>query len=425
MLQKATLVLALIAAVSIRVSAGVSFDALADSTLRRELAGLEPRVPQAAPAGEKDQVSAPGKAAAEWTIMVFINGKNNLEPFALKDMNEMELVGSSDKVNIVVETGRMAGYGDSDGDWQTTRRYLIRKDDNPGEIASPVLQDLGQVDMGDYRSVVDFGNWAKAAYPAKKYMLVLWNHGSGWNKGRAGVSKGISYDDETGNNITTPQLGLALKEMGGVDVYGSDACLMQMAEVAYEIKDYVPYIVGSEETEPDDGYAYDALLAPLVARPDMTAEELGRLAVDAYSGYYEARGEGYTQSLINTAALPKFAALTDAFAAAMTASGEKPLVKKALFGAQSYLNDSRDLAHFAGLMSAGTKNAAVRAAADALRDHIAAVLVAHNRAASAGYADSHGIAVYLPAYLYCADYDALAWAGASRWNGFIKWYRAE
>ena len=48
-----------------------------------------------------------------------------------------------------------------------------------------------------------------------------------------------------------------------------------------------------------------------------------------------------------------------------------------------------------------------------------------NRASAAGYTDSHGIAVYIPAYLYCADYDSLAWAAASRWNEFIKWYRAE
>src|SRR5512140_848428 len=30
------------------------------------------------------------KGQAAWTIMVFINGKNNLEPFARKDVNEME-----------------------------------------------------------------------------------------------------------------------------------------------------------------------------------------------------------------------------------------------------------------------------------------------------------------------------------------------
>ena len=425
MLQKAASAAALIAAVSIRLSAGISFDTLNNSTLQQELAGFEPRVPQFFPAVGIGPLTGSAKAAAEWTIMVFINGKNDLEPYALKDLNEMEMVGSSDKVNIVVEAGRIAGYDASDGDWQTTRRYLIKKDAELQKVSSPVLEDLGKVDMGDYKSVVDFALWAKAVYPAKKYMLVIWNHGSGWNKARGPVTKGISYDYETGNNITTPQLGLALKELGGVDLYGSDACLMQMAEVAYEIKDYVTYIAGSEETEPGDGYTYNDLLAPLVAQPEMTAEELGRLAVDAYADHYEAQGEGYTQSLVKTAALPRFAALAGNFAAAMMAAGEKPLVRKTLFGAQHYLGDSRDLVHFTELIAAGTKDPAVKAAAAALKDYIFADLVIHNRRLAAGYGDSHGIAVYIPAYLYSADYNSLAWAGESQWNKFIKWYREE
>jgi hypothetical protein len=88
------------------------------------------------------------------------------------------------------------------------------------------------------------------------------------------VTKGISYDDETNHHITTPQMGAMLKGINGVDVYGSDACLMQMPEVDYELKDSVDYIVGSEETEPGDGYTYNTFLGPLAARPAMTPAEL-------------------------------------------------------------------------------------------------------------------------------------------------------
>jgi len=179
------------------------------------------------------------KEPAEWTIMVYINGKNNLEEFALKDINEMEMVGSTDKINIVVELGRMDGYDASDGDWKGVRRYLVKKDSDSSKINSLLVEDLGMKDMGDYNSLISFGKWAKEKFPAKRYMLVVWNHGSGWTKGgKPIITKGISYDEQSGNHINTPQLGLALKEIGKVDVYGSDACLMQMAEVDYEIKDY-------------------------------------------------------------------------------------------------------------------------------------------------------------------------------------------
>ena len=66
----------------------------------------------------------------------------------------------------------------------------------------------------DFRKLADFGKWAKEKYPAKKYMMVVWNHGDGWlkNKPAATDNKGISYDEETGNHLTTPELAAALRD---------------------------------------------------------------------------------------------------------------------------------------------------------------------------------------------------------------------
>ena len=89
--------------------------------------------------------------------------------------------------------------------------------------------------------------------------------------------RGISFDDVTGNNIAPYQLGLAFNQMGKIDVYGSDACLMQMAEIGYELKDKVPVIVGSEESEPGDGYNYTYLLDGLNRNPDASNEDVGRM----------------------------------------------------------------------------------------------------------------------------------------------------
>lgn len=397
--------------------AGINFDNPGANSFKEEIANFTVPVP-APPAA----VRAESRAVKEWTVMVFINGKNNLEPFALQDMNEMEMIGTSDQVNIVAETGLVSGYGDTP--WTGTRRFLMQKDNDANAITSPVLQDLGKVDMGDYRSVIEFVNWAKAAYPAKKYMLVIWNHGSGWDKNvRAGLTRGISYDDETGNHISTPQLGVILKSVGGVDVYGSDACLMQMAEVAYELKDNVSYIVGSEETEPGDGYAYNSLLGPLAANPAMTPEELGRLAVDAYADYYQQAGEGSTQSLLRTDALPQFLTLMNTFASAMMAANEKALVKKAASGAQSFaVSDNRDIWHFADLVAGSTRKAAVKNAAAALKNYITGTLIVRNRTVTSGYENARGIAAYMPGYGFNADYNELAWAKASQWDEFINWY---
>ncbi|MDP2725364.1 MAG: clostripain-related cysteine peptidase, partial [Syntrophales bacterium] len=47
-----------------------------------------------------------------------------------------------------------------------------------------------------------------------------------------------------------------------------DACLMNMVEVAYQLRDSVSYIVGPEIEEPFDGcWPYAEILAYLTAKP--------------------------------------------------------------------------------------------------------------------------------------------------------------
>ncbi len=389
-------------------------------------------------------IPIPGKAekrkaatVKEWTIMVFVNGRNNLEENALKDINEMEMVGSSDQVNIVVQVARIAGYNSSDGDWETSRRYFITKDDNVDRISSPVLLDLGKVDMGDYRNVIAFGKWAKAAYPARKAMLIIWDHGTGWVKSKefSGGGKGISYDAEARNHINTPQIAAILKGIGGVDVYGSDACLMQMAEVVYEIKDHVKFIVGSEEASPGDGYPYNSFLAQLVAKPGMGGEALARLAVEAYANYYQANGEGSTQSYVRSSAIPGFLNAVNDLASAITMADEKDLAGKARGAAQAYRDtDNKDLYHFAQLIAAGTNDASVKEKSLALMAYMEKELIGYNRAnnGSGGsywlppvnHLNSHGLSIYLPSSVPASGYEDLQWAKYSNWDEFIKWYQA-
>ena len=176
---------------------------------------------------------APARAEAEWTILAFMNAKNNLEASGLADLNEMELAGSSEKVNIVAELGRIKGNDDSDGDWTGARRYFVNKDADSAKINSALLAELPKADMGDWQHLAEFIAWGKQNYPAKHYMVIVWNHGNGW-KSRTPAQKGLSNDDETGNHITTVQLGQALTQSGKLDIFAMDACIMQMAEVAWE-----------------------------------------------------------------------------------------------------------------------------------------------------------------------------------------------
>src|SRR5437763_15843653 len=59
---------------------------------------------------------------AEWTIMIFMNGDNNLEPDALINFRQLAQVGSTDKVNAVVQFDRIAKYAQTQPDWSQTLR---------------------------------------------------------------------------------------------------------------------------------------------------------------------------------------------------------------------------------------------------------------------------------------------------------------
>jgi len=364
------------------------------------------------------------KADKKWTVMVFVNAKNNLESFGLKDVNEMEMVGSDDNVNIVAELGRINGYSTAEGDWKGSRRYLIQKDENPSAITSPVVMEIAKSDMGSWQYLVGFSKWAMENYPAQKYVLVVWNHGAGWNKDAAfEAARGISYDDETSHHITTPELRQALAAIGGINILSMDACLMQMVEVAYEVKGLAEYIVASEETEPGDGYTYNTFLAPLVKNPDMGSAELSKTMVDSYTDHYQAINQAGTQSSVKVAALDQFTTLVNGFVDALIAAGDLTVAKNAKLKTQAfYYSSNKDIYHFAKLVGETTANPDVAAKSAELMGFIKNSVVFHNRATGAKYANAFGLAVYMPTS-YTAAYDTLLWAQDSKWDDFIKWLK--
>lgn len=421
---------------------------------------------------QASQIEAPAPQAAgerarkEWTIMVFINGKNSLADYTIKDMNEMEQVGSSDKIDIVVEAGKTAytpplnpdypggwdypdvnlgaihpgypgwhppprlGWRDagtrSQASWTGARRYYIRKDTDTYELGSLMVEELPKTDMGDWNHLVEFVQWAKAKYPAKRYMLVVWSHGDGWKTksldNALSIAKGISYDDETGNSITTVQLGQALAKIGGVNIYASDACLMQMAEVVYELKNYAPIIVGSEETEPGDGWDYAAFLSRLQSSSSLAPEAVAEAAVESYSASYCAKGKAVTLSALRTRNSYNLRCLLDQWVALAMAQ-DKAKLMEALNESTGFKGaDSRDLLHF--LAIAGTKLPALEAKGAEIASLVSRMMI-KNAPVGDAYKNAGGLAIYLPSYGFDANYSKLALSKDGKWDEFTQWMTAK
>lgn len=238
----------------------------------------------------------------EWTFLVFINGHNNLSSYGESNIIDMEKVGSTADVNIVVEWGSES---------EMTKRLYIEKSKDSSKVNSPALKQMKNYDMGDYKNLQEFIKWGVEKYPAKHYFITVWNHGSGWHKRvltQTPTVRDISYDDESGNHITIEQLGKVLEETKkiighNVDIYGSDACLMQMIEVAGEMSDSVDYVVGSEETIPVEGWPYLTFLKKWVTTPMMSPSELSVLLSKEYLAGYREGGVYGLQSDITFSAL--------------------------------------------------------------------------------------------------------------------------
>jgi hypothetical protein len=345
--------------------------------------------------------------------LVFLNAANDLEPFSGLNMNQMEAVGSSDDVNIVVQIKKFANRYDPDfADWRdtSTRLFYVQKDNNRNRITSPILYQKDDVDMGRAQTLREFVDWGTQNFPAERYCLVLWNHGSGWRSQRAAgasIRRGVSYDDQTNSHINTIELPGAIALPGRKwDLLAFDSSLMQMVEVAYEVKDVAAYIAGSEESPPGEGYPYDDFLGRLVANPGMDARTFGTHIVrDTIADY--GLNSDITHSLLD-------ASRVGGIAPAVNNLGEALLAAKAQYGSliaaaradtETYGSSSAyqnyDLVHFAQLLtgsapqsSTPVPDARVQTAANAVKEAVAsAVLVNVN---GRQHPNSNGLAIYLP-----------------------------
>ncbi|MEC8447158.1 MAG: clostripain-related cysteine peptidase [Candidatus Thermoplasmatota archaeon] len=248
---------------------------------------------------------------ADWTFMTYISD-SDLEYFSIEDMIEMERVGSTDKVNIVVQIDRWDGYDkpdwndESNGDWETAKRYLMTKE-NKGDhvIGSTAIEDIGEINTGDPDELVKFVQWAQTNYPAEHYALNIWNHGSG--------ATGVAYEQSCpdycwyyGNEadkLELSEIDSALKEITNngenkLDIVGFDACLMSTIEVVEAVAPYSDIMIGSEILEPGNGWDY-SFLQLLVDNPTTTPEQLGAKIVDTFVAQGQTVAESYALTMLD------------------------------------------------------------------------------------------------------------------------------
>jgi hypothetical protein len=404
-------------------------------------------------------LSAPAQPATlpNWTIMVFMNGDNNLEPDALMNFRQMASVGGNKDVNVVVQFDRIGKYAHTQPDWTQTLRFVVTKGMHP--LPAEATQDIGEADMGDPKVLSDFVKWARTNYPAQHYMLVIWDHGEGWrlfvasllNKQRAAVhsralpltdsaqaqiasaatlrhgygtadKNGMSApltsapadgyrsasNDETDNDVLYDrEIEDGLKDAlqgAKLDVLAFDACLMSMVETGYAMRDSAKVLLASEELVPGPGWPYDDVLSAVEAQNPTDGAALAKIIVSAYKNRYQTIAPDTTFAAIDLSRISSIADRVSSLADALT-----PELRTNLQGivsardatstyAPGYQFYHVDVREFMEQLKGRTSSASVLNAISAAEAEINSAVIANYAGADRqGPYGSFGLAIYFPA----------------------------
>ena len=219
----------------------------------------------------------------KWTILIVMDADNDLMPYSLWDLYEMEtsyaqlVNGSTFRKDVLVQHhGRNQNTVRRFHIFQSPRSYepqLTRSEFLRGgrygkieSVHSPVVQAVStQTESFDEKveRFVDFVKWGVKNYPAEHYMIIYWGHGKGW----------MVQEEESLAHLTGPELREALKSIYNdsdglqgkrkIDNFVADACYMQSLELLTEVSPYARFVSGSAEVQSFLGLPYRTLFSEM------------------------------------------------------------------------------------------------------------------------------------------------------------------
>ncbi len=241
-----------------------------------------------------------------WTVMVYLDGDNNLDYEGWWTMDAMVTgLRADSSVNVFVLYDHEGGEG--------AEEFLVTSE---GIVK---LADVPEPDMSSADTLEAFVTKAMTEYPADRFMLNVWDHGGGWIY--------VCKDEVSGGRMYIPDMAAALDNATTavgkrIDLVAFEACSMATIEVAYQLAGSADVVCGTEVTMDEYGPPWGTILAQLEAEPQKTATELGKVFVDEYvANKIERRKTRIVAqySAIETAKLAPLVEACDGLAGALTA----------------------------------------------------------------------------------------------------------
>ena len=368
-------------------------------------------------------------AAQTWTILVYGHADHNLSYSLMRDMLEMEQVGSSEGFNIVVQ----ADYdGEKNPNYKGSFRYLIQKGDPKLETlvlggkeydevpvpSSTPIEKSEELDLDKTENFKAFLKWGINKYPAQRYGLVLWDHGGQWKGGFGGDTQdGTTH----GPGMKIAEIGKIINEvrneltLGKFDFITFDTCLLGGMELLPDMVKHTDTYIANAEIDYGAGWDYNGALGWLKNNPDATMRNFSIEEVKTYQAHHN-KGEAdkmlKAHAAFDLTKYPHYqnSALSffDAVASAVTTGGasELLLIQKARSETTKYdisspakaKDDTNyiDIGEFAVRLKNETANTNVKQSADQLTAAINDMIIAKDLGTLRQSNGAFGLSIYYP-----------------------------
>jgi hypothetical protein len=429
---------------------------------------------------EPHQPSGPA-ATREWALMFYMAGDNDLSNLINAKVTALVLAGSNDNVGIAVQSDRGGSAG---AERRTISSHTEASPPEPlGAINTgdkkPLIEfiEFASARIPARRRVITIWNHGRGLDPHGLTEHAGHSHTSESHGARAdraskartslnGVSSGLSsalfpstvlkkieqrlkreivadsngdslllrvqsiaFDFTSKDHLDNQELQEAISTVAPtrakrVDIVAFEACLMNTIEVAYQLRESVKFIVGSQSNYPQPGWPYRELVSLFQDKNTPSREvaiAMTRLAGAVTAGHY------LTASALDLSKANALAKQVSKLADKLTAHVDDPAIRKMISyahaSAQAFADsETIDLAHFCTRLLEFVQPAEVRSAATAT---ISAVrdFVIHSQCRGADVRNATGISIFFPRRNFISPhYAKLDFARETTWNKFLERY---
>ena len=228
------------------------------------------------------------KEKVKWTVMVYLAGDNNLTAHCITVLQQLEAVKYNKDIRVLacfdsntpwpkgsryLAINGKWSENDETVDWEIYNDLILAKD-RGHDIQAPdfcngVISSNGNTPAADSMTRTDvaqgldrFLEWATGQGHSDRYMLILYGHGPvvAGNTFLAKENPVSSLSMTDIPKVLGPYFGDKGRKL---DILAFQNCAMNGIETAYEVKDHVEHMIGSQGLVLAYGWPYDKIIQAL------------------------------------------------------------------------------------------------------------------------------------------------------------------